>query len=433
MSGVILLLCLPLAAGSACSVPARCPPTAAAAVSHAQVHTAADYALDLDQLWKELGEGYAYFGERELDWDAVRRRLAPRVREIRDRAAFIALLEDAIDALHDAHASLGTNTAHSFRLVPTGADIWADLDGEHAVVTQVRPRSAAARAGVRAGQEILAIGGVAVARAIDARLGEGLRADQAGRGWALRSLLAGRHDERRRLTIASPGGPREVAIIDVEDSAQAAAEPIASRRISAQVGYIQIRNSLGEDGLVPAFDAALAALASCPALILDLRDTPSGGNTAVAEAIMGRFIQKDRLYQRHELPKAGYKGQSRLFAQYVPPRGPFTYEGRLIVLVDHWTGSMGEGMAIGFDGMERGVVVGTAMAGLNGAVYSQTLAKTGIGFSYPAERLFHVGGTPRHRWLPPVRVDLRGQDDGDRDAILERALALLAARPGGAR
>jgi C-terminal processing protease CtpA/Prc len=164
-------------------------------------------------------------------------------------------------------------------------------------------------------------------------------------------------------------------------------------------------------------------------LILDLRDTPSGGNTGVAEAIMGRFVREAKPYQRHELPGGGWKGRSRLWLQYVTPRGPFPYDGPLAVLVDHWTGSMGEGMAIGFDAMKRGVVVGTRMAGLNGAVYSSTLAKTGIGFSYPAERLFHAGGVPRHAWAPPVLVDLARQDGEERDAILDRGLAALAARP----
>jgi len=421
MRRYFLLFCFPLAVGSACFAPARHPATTVSS----DPHTTGDYALDFEQLWKEIAEGYAYLDERQIDWEAVHQRLAPRAREIRDRAAFIALLEEAMDQLHDAHASLGTNTAHSFRLVPTGADIWADLEGERAVVIQVRPKSAAARAGVRAGQEILAVAGIPVAHAIAEVLGPRPSSAPAARGWALRRLLAGRHDERRRLTIASVRGPRDLAIIDQEHDQGVRPAPLVARRVSAKVGYIKIQNSLGDDGLVPAFDAALAELRGCPALVLDLRDTPSGGNSGVAEAIMGRFVREARLYQRHELPRAGFAGRSRLWSQYVTPRGPFPYEGRLIVLVDHWTGSMGEGMAIGFDGMERGVVVGTAMAGLNGAVYSQTLAKTGIGFSYPAERLFHIGGTPRHLWLPPVRVDLSGQDDESRDAILERAIALL--------
>ncbi|HRI49870.1 MAG TPA: hypothetical protein PLW65_06775, partial [Pseudomonadota bacterium] len=101
-----LLFCLGLAAGSACAVPARCPTRPAAPVPPA----ASDYGLDFEQLWKELGEGYVYFDEKKLDWEEVHRRLAPRARAVRDRDAFIGLLEDTIDALHDAHAGLRTNT-----------------------------------------------------------------------------------------------------------------------------------------------------------------------------------------------------------------------------------------------------------------------------------------------------------------------------------
>src|SRR6185369_1671308 len=99
------------------------------------------------------------------------------------------------------------------------------------------------------------------------------------------------------------------------------------------------------------------------------------------------------------------------------------------VLVDHWTGSMGEGMAVGVDAMARGVVVGTKMASLAGATYTSKLPRTGISFSYPAERLFHIDGTPRHRWAPPVLVDLVGRDEEGRDPILERALELVRLPP----
>jgi C-terminal processing protease CtpA/Prc len=40
----------------------------------------------------------------------------------------------------------------------------------------------------------------------------------------------------------------------------------------------------------------------------------------------------------------------------------------VVVLVNHWTGSIGEGMAIGLDAMHRARVVGTPMAHLAGAI-----------------------------------------------------------------
>ncbi|HVK68703.1 MAG TPA: S41 family peptidase [Polyangium sp.] len=383
-------------------------------------------AADVDQLVMEIRENYGYFAEPSIDWDAVRRRHAARAADVRTKAEQVALFEVVLDELHDAHAHLGTNTRHSFRLVPSGADLWAELEGTRAIVTQVRPGSAAARAGLRAGQEILAIGGVPVARAIAERLGTATAStDPTAHAWALRSLLAGRHDERRRLRIVTAAGPRELELDAPE--VPSGNGPLEQRRLAGDVGYLRIHNSLGDDALVPAFDAALAALADCRALILDLRDTPGGGNTAIAEALLGRFVRAPLPYQKHELPGVGWQGRSRVWVQYVLPRGPSTYEKPLAVLVDHWTGSMGEGMAIGVDGMRRGVVVGTAMAGLKGAITSSTLNQSGIRFAIPVERLFHIDGTPRHRWLPPERVGLVGHDAPGEDAILARALEILAA------
>jgi carboxyl-terminal processing protease len=67
---------------------------------------------------------------------------------------------------------------------------------------------------------------------------------------------------------------------------------------------------------------------------------------------------------------------------------------------------MGEGIAIGLDGMKRATIVGTQMAGLNGGVFTLELPETKIGVTYPGERLNHINGTPRENFTPPVPVDL---------------------------
>jgi len=82
---------------------------------------------------------------------------------------------------------------------------------------------------------------------------------------------------------------------------------------------------------------------------------------------------------------------------------------------------MGEGMAIGLDGMHRGVVVGTPMAGLPGAVDDFKLPCSGLGIAFPTARLLHLDGTPRERWVPPVLGDPHAGDDG----ALQRALEIL--------
>ena len=200
---------------------------------------------------------------------------------------------------------------------------------------------------------------------------------------------------------------------------------LQSSVIISGIGYIRINNSLGDNDLIPQFDSVLNTLMSTQALVLDLRETPGGGNTTVARAILGRFITKDGFYQMHEIPSEERTyGVKRSWQEIVSPRlNPYTKP--LVVLVNHWTGSVGEGIAIGFDALKRATVIGTRMAGLNGANYSFRLPHTGIGFSFPAEKLFHVRGTPREAFVPPVEVK---PSSSDRDEILERALEYLRTK-----
>jgi carboxyl-terminal processing protease len=139
-------------------------------------------------------------------------------------------------------------------------------------------------------------------------------------------------------------------------------------------------------------------------LIIDLRETPSGGNTTVARAMMSRFIEKDMPYQKHSLP--GEEKQycvRRSWIELVSPRGNI-YKKPLVLFVNQWTGSMGEGIALGFEGMKRAWIIGNKMAGLLGAIYSFTLPETNTGFSIPVEKLFHVNGTPREDFKPKFLV-----------------------------
>jgi carboxyl-terminal processing protease len=108
-----------------------------------------------------------------------------------------------------------------------------------------------------------------------------------------------------------------------------------------------------------------------------------------------RFIYKDGFYQKHELTAEQKElGVKRSWVEIVSSRPP-VYTKPLVILVDHWTGSVGEGIAIGFDAVKRATIIGTPMAGLNGAIYPYTMPGTGIGFSFP-EKLFHINRTPEN-------------------------------------
>lgn len=68
------------------------------------------------------------------------------------------------------------------------------------------------------------------------------------------------------------------------------------------------------------------------------------------------------------------------------------------------------------------------MAGLLGATYHWELPNTHIGFNLPAEKLFHVNGTPREDVVPSVEVDLLSDTQKGPDPILEAGLKVLQSR-----
>ena len=385
------------------------------------------YEEDFDHLWKSIADDYAYFDQKQTDWNRVRQIHYPQLSAVKTRNDFVALLESVLEELYDFHTHLNTNTASSPRLVPSGADIWAEWINDRATITEVKPSSQAEKAGLRIGMPIVSINGVAVAEAVMRRSGKSVRvSDKAVKDWALRTLLAGRHNENRSLEVMSGGERRTVALDNEPDSVSAAPRALLEyRRLEGGVGYIRINNSLGDTELIKQFDLSLTALRSTRGLILDLRDTPSGGNTTVARGIMGRFIGRELPYQKHSIPSEERQyGTKRSWLELVSPRGNFTYEAPVVVLVNHWTGSMGEGIAIGMDGMKRATVVGTEMARLAGATSGIKLPNTGIVVTFPTEKLFHVNGTPRENFVPPVSVNLLLNKQAG-DVLLTRGLQEL--------
>jgi C-terminal processing protease CtpA/Prc len=388
--------------------------------------TRQQYEEDFDYLWQSFADDYAYFDQKQTDWNKVREIYRPQLSAVKTRNDFVILLESALEELYDFHTHLNTSTASSPRLVPSGADIWAEWITERAIITEIKLESGADDAGLRVGMEIVSINGVAVAAAVSRRAGKSVRVrDKAVKDWALRTLLAGRHNENRSIEVISER-ERKVFVLEPDSGGAEARPRLSFRRLEKDVGYIRINNSLGDSELVRQFGLALNALRNTRGLILDLRDTPGGGNTTVARGIMGRFTTRDLPYQKHSSPAEERQyGIRRSWIELVSPGKDFAYPAPVVVLVNHWTGSMGEGIAIGMDGMKRATIVGTEMARLAGATLGIRLPHTGIGVTFPIEKLFHVNGTPRERFVPPVYVDLLKEGNRQGDAVMTRGLVVL--------
>lgn len=361
---------------------------------------------------------YAYIESRRHIWEETCDMAAEdaQLDKAQTPSGHLALLERMVDQLHDNHVSLNTNSAVSPRLVPSGSDVWLSLEGGVAKVRAVRPLSGAAEAGLQIGDVITELNGAPVlAVATERILAARETVTSARLDWAINAQVAGYRGAHRIVSVLRDGVTVELHLGDPEPAAPP--HKVSWRRLPGNIGYIRIEDSLGDEATVEAFDDALEALQDARRWVIDLRNTPGGGNTDVAEPIMGRFINGVKPYQRSG-PR--WRGQP---VRYVASRGPWRAKGKLAVLAGRWTGSMGEGMAIGFDGLRRARVFGSPMARLAGGVEGFELPGSGIRVRFPTYDLLHIKGQSRHDWRPPYVV-IADNGNGP-DLALEAALEWL--------
>jgi len=355
------------------------------------------YQKDFNEFWSEINENYAYLDQQNIDWKKVKEIYEPQSAKISNDSEFIAFLEKVLNELYNGHSSLNTNLTTSNRLVPSGLDLYIEKVGNKYIIKDLRKGFGADLAGLKVGMEVNAFNG----KTIDEQLKKFLpkfttQHNQKMYQYAIDMLFAGTHDIKREITVVENGKSKTFFPITYGNSN----ELLFSKALNDTTVYIKINNSLGNSNLITEFDKTLDNFFQSKNLIIDLTETPSGGNSTVARAIMGRFTSQVLPFQVHEFDEKEFETK-RHWVEYVTPRKTI-YSGNVYILVGHWTGSMGEGMAIGFDGMKRAKIIGTKMAGLLGAISNFQMTETKIGFQFPTERLYHIGGIPRENYVPEI-------------------------------
>ncbi|RZJ29822.1 MAG: peptidase [Flavobacterium sp.] len=363
----------------------------------ASVNGQTKYQKDFQQFWSDYNDYYAYFDETKVDWNKVKEIYQPMADTVKSRDGFVKLLEKVINELHNGHISLNTNLDSSNRIIPSGEDLFVEKKENFYVISDVKANSPAEAAGLKPGMVISKFNGKRIDEQLSAFLPKSVsKYDDKMYAYAVNMLFAGTHDRAREISVAEKGSVK--IFYPDKFKTEKPAALVDFRMLENNIGYIKVNNSLGHDDLIKEFDDALDKLFSADAIIFDLTDTPSGGNSATARAMMGRFISADMPYQKHVQYETSYHIK-RSWIEYVSPHGK-TYNKQLIVMVGHWTGSMGEGIAIGIDAMNRAKITGTKMAGLIGAIDGFKAPETNIGYQIPTEKLYHINGQPREDFVP---------------------------------
>lgn len=357
------------------------------------------YEKDFNEFWNDVNNNYAYFDQQQINWTRVKEIYQPQVKQITTDSEFIRFMETVLNEFHNGHISLNTNLNSSNRIIPSGQDMFVQKQNDKYFIADLRKGFGAEISGLKIGDEILFFNGKPVAEQVGQFLPKYTtqHTDKMYQ-YAINMLFAGTHNINRQITISRNGNqlafnPDSLKLTDNKNLVEA-------KILNNTTAYIKINDALGNNNTIEEFDKAIDSILQYKNLVIDLTQTPSGGNSTVARCIMGRFISKTLHYQQHEFDEKQFDTK-RKWVEYVTPRKA-QFEGKVFILVGHWTGSMGEGIAIGFDGLKRAKIIGTEMAGLLGAINGFMMSETKIGFQIPTERLYHINGTPREKYKPTI-------------------------------
>lgn len=355
------------------------------------------YEKDFNEFWNDVKNNYVYFDQQQINWNKVKEIYQPKVKQITNDIDFIRFMETVLSEFHNGHISLNTNLSSSNRIIPSGQDMFVQKQNDKYIITDLRKGFGADLSGLKIGDEIVFFNNKSIPEQVENFLPK-FTTDHSQEmyQYALNMLFAGTHDTKRIITINRNG--KQVNLFPDSLQSRETTNLIETKTLNKTTAYIKINNSLSNFKVIADFDKVVDEFMRYKNLVIDLTETASGGNSTVARCIMGRFISKTMPYQQHEFDEKEFQTQ-RKWVEYVTPRKT-QFKGNVFIIVGHWTGSMGEGIAIGFDGLKRAKIIGTEMAKLLGAINGFTMTETQIGFQIPTERLYHINGIPREKYKP---------------------------------
>ena len=303
---------------------------------------------------------------KKIKWGPVRAQFKKEVRKVRTLQDHYALLCRLIARLRDGHAYVQTKQ----RVQWPGPDL---RSGPGLFLCRnskkIHVRTAwdpAAGRGIKPGQEVVKIDGVAAAEWLDKRVAElatyrSFSTDQQAFFFACHWGLGGEAGSKLKLTVRNPGKQAKTITVRRGRASTVPSGPVFAPaglaregrqsygRTRQGFGYIHLRDTKSE--LPAQLDKMLAALGNLPGLILDFR--ANGGGSFDHDGVLGRFVPAGRTLKRAK-------------AYPIPSAGKTPYGGPIVVIVDAGVRSAGETGSGMFKEDGRAYMIGeSATAGMS--------------------------------------------------------------------
>jgi carboxyl-terminal processing protease len=387
-----------------------------------------------DEVWEQVRERYFDPDMRGVDWQEARQTLRPLAADARDESELYTVLRRMLGRLRDPHTRVfapGEGTDWRVQRY-TSVGVYVRELGGAVVVTDVERESPAWRAGLRAGDELLSVGGEDAPSLLARRLDEAAAGDgRAARLQAVARIFDGPRDSDVDLTFRRDGETRARSATLRRDSRTRV--PVFS--IRREGGARVVRFNIFTAETAAQFARSLRSeLKGARALVIDLRDNGGGEADAMADIAstllptglsLGRFTDRAGQVRLEPFTRAALFSSADAVERF---RGP------LVILTNARTASAAEVFAAAMRERRRALVAGEQTCGCvlgirrrhvlpDGGILdvSEMDYRTALG-----ARLEGVGVEPD---VPtaPTREDLRR----GHDRALALALELIKAQQEG--
>lgn len=386
------------------------------------------------RVWNTVNEKHYDPSFGGVDWTRMREVYEPKAMAAVSDEEFHGVLRRMIGELRLSH----------FAIIPPGVQFGASVSGDGTVgvrirwidglllVGRVEPGSPAARSGVRPGFAVTNIDGKPVGDILApfeksfAERGVNDRMQRVYRERAVAAMIDGKAGTEVTIGFLDGEDKPVSRTLVREERKRELSQPLGnfpaqevvfeSRRLEGNIGYISF--TMWVIPQITKIRAAVREFADARAIIFDLRGNP-GGVGGMAPGVAGLLVDR-------QVSLGTMNGRNmRMNLTAYPQSDPF--QGSVVVLTDHGTGSTSELFAAGLQEIGRATVIGGRSAG---AVLPSVFEKlpTGAVFQYaisdyrsPKNVLIEGRGVePDIAVAETRRMLLEG-----RDAVLEQAVRTI--------
>jgi C-terminal processing protease CtpA/Prc len=395
----------------------------------------------LSKVWSEIKFNFAFPEKlQSLQWDQLYLQYLPKVRAAKDNVAYYQTLMEMVALLKDGHTNVypPDEELDMFYAKPK---ILTELVEGKVILRQVGDAQLQ-KAGISAGDEVLAVNGLPVRLYMEKNIAPFVSSptpqDMDVRLYQY-GFLIGKAGESLTLTLQKQSG---------ETVTQAVKRaPYKDRLSSGDANYelvmrddgiaVVTLGSFGNFEVAKAFIDDFSKISSAKALILDVR-TNGGGSGNVGFEILRTLANGSFTAARATV--RNYRAASRIHnnvnKEYtypqltISPNPTLHFNGPVVVLAGGQTFSAAEDFVVAFKNMKRGKVIGGLTAGSTGQPLGFTLPGGGEARvctkndSFPDGTAFVGTGIVPDITSFQTLKDLRQKTD----TVLERAVAELTAQ-----